>query len=592
VAAGVPDVAQERKTLDEAVRMEVIQLREVDGDDLSAGVEWHTSHRGHAGERFVHTVPVHRNRPAVDKRAAGPHNSAGAAPAEIAEQCDAERRVGLRTGGVGLASGGHIELEAVARVFPGHGVLRRQVSFRSATGGGSMRHMQPVVWTKGVLLSPQHLQAQDRYLEELLRFQLSTLTFSPWGFHRLTIDHEALAHGAVALSAATGIFPDGLLFDMPVADALPAPRVLEGCWDQDRTVLDVFLAVPEYREGGYNIAIDQQERTTRYRADVVFRPDENTGLAERPIQVARKNCRLLVEGEVLEGHSVLRVARVRRLPTGSYDLDSQFVPPVIDIAASDHLLAIARGLVELLAAKSTALGGTRRQKNQSLANFGISDIASYWLLYTVNTYLPEVRHHFETRRGHPTELYTTMVALTGALTTFSRTIQVQALPVYEHDDLSRCFTELDAALRELLETVVPVSWLSLPLRPIEPFIYATAVDDARVLTAPQLYLAISTELRRADLAVWLPQQVKVSSRDHLDRLIRHALAGVELRYVPNPPNAVPVKLDYHYFQVNKQGPDWDAIGRARNVAVYVPGDVTGAKLELVAVLGEGGGGRG
>ena len=72
-----------------------------------------------------------------------------------------------------------------------------------------MRQMQPVLWTKGVLLTPQHLQLQDRFLEDLLEFRLSSLTFAPWGFHRLTVDREALAAGAFAITAAVGVLPDG-----------------------------------------------------------------------------------------------------------------------------------------------------------------------------------------------------------------------------------------------------------------------------------------------------------------------------------------------------------------------------------------------
>lgn len=79
-----------------------------------------------------------------------------------------------------------------------------------------MRQMQPVLWTKGVLLSPQHFQTQDRFLEDLLEFQLSTLAFCPWGFSRLEVDREALAGGSFAIAAAAGILPDGLLFDMPL----------------------------------------------------------------------------------------------------------------------------------------------------------------------------------------------------------------------------------------------------------------------------------------------------------------------------------------------------------------------------------------
>src|SRR5262245_41249783 len=136
------------------------------------------------------------------------------------------------------------------------------------------------------------------------------------------------------------------------------------------------------------------------------------------------------------------------------------------------MMTIARRLVEILSARSTALSGTRRQKNQSLADFGIADVASFWLLYTINTYLPAMRHIFEVRRGHPAELFETMLALAGSLTTFSMKVHPRDLPSYEHDDLATCFTKLDEQLRELLETVVPASTVSLPLKLVQPSVYA------------------------------------------------------------------------------------------------------------------------
>src|SRR5690349_20530986 len=60
-----------------------------------------------------------------------------------------------------------------------------------------MRRLQPVIWTKGTLLNPQHLQMQDRFLESNLEFQLNSLAFRPWGFSRLQIDQEALSNGSV-----------------------------------------------------------------------------------------------------------------------------------------------------------------------------------------------------------------------------------------------------------------------------------------------------------------------------------------------------------------------------------------------------------
>lgn len=447
-----------------------------------------------------------------------------------------------------------------------------------------MRQLQPVLWTKGVLLTPQHLQTQDRFLEDLLQFRLAALTFCPWGFRRLEIDREALAAGSFALGAASGIFPDGLLFDMPGADPLPAPKTLEGSWEQDQEWLDVYLAVPEYRPGATNVAGARRDADARYRAEELLRRDENTGLAELPIQVARKNARLLVAGEALDGCTALRIARVRRDADAGFALDAHFVPPLLDLSASDYLLGIARRLVEILAAKSSMLAGTRRQRSQSLADFGIADVGSFWLLYTVNTYFPQLRHLFETRRGHPSDLYAVMTSLAGALTTFSRTVHPRELPAYDHENLSACFTALDETVRALLETVVPATFASLPLRVVRPSVHATAIDQDRYFSAPQLFLAVSADVKPAELIARAPMLLKVGAADRVDLLIRQALAGIALTHVASPPSAVSVKLGHQYFRLEASGPEWDAVVRARNLAAYVPDDFANAQLELVIVL--------
>lgn len=444
--------------------------------------------------------------------------------------------------------------------------------------------MQPVLWTKGLLLNAQQLQAQDRFLEDVIQFQLTTLTYNPWGVYALGADREALAGGVFSLAAAAGIFPDGLLFDIPETDAAPPPKPLEEHFRPDQATLDVYLAVPEYRPGGQNVSSVQTDRNTRFRAEVLLRRDENTGLAEQPVQVARKNLRLLVEGESLEGNSVLRVARVRRAASGDYQLDDAFVPPLINISASDYLLAITRRLVEILSAKSTGLAGTRRQKSQGLAEFSIADVASFWLLYTVNTHMPQLRHLFQTRRGHPAELYAAMVSLAGALTTFSSTVHPRDLPAYDHADPGPGFAALDATIRDLLETVVPANYAALPLRLARPSIYATAIDQDRYLTSPQWFLAVSAEINQADLVAKAPKLIKLSSADRIDRLVKQALPGLGLTYAATPPSAIPVKVKHNYFQLALSGDEWDAIRLARHLAAYVPSEFPNAELELVVVL--------
>src|SRR5271166_3567259 len=216
-----------------------------------------------------------------------------------------------------------------------------------------MKRLQPVIWTKGTFLSPQYLQLQDRFLENLLQFQLESLSFCPWGFRSLQISQEALSAGSFGISSASGILPDGLLFDIPSSDAAPPPKQLADCFEPDQITLDLYLAVPQYRERGLNVATSPREGGARYRAEIELFRDENTGLSEKPVQVARKNLRLLVEGEALDGYSTLRVARVQRTETGIFQLDPRFVPPLLDFAANDLLVSIARRLVEILSARSS-----------------------------------------------------------------------------------------------------------------------------------------------------------------------------------------------------------------------------------------------
>jgi type VI secretion system protein ImpJ len=449
-----------------------------------------------------------------------------------------------------------------------------------------MRQLRPVVWSKGTFLTPQYLQAHSLFQESLLQFRLETLSFCPWGFRSLEIDREALAGGHLAVSSASGIFPDGLLFDIPNADPAPAPKPLNEYFHEEHPVIDVSLGIPEHRPAGLNVSTASLRSDTRYIAETLLLRDENTGQSERPVQVGRKNFRLLVDDEVRAGAPALQLARVRRLPTGMLELDPAYVPPLVAISAREYLLSILRRLQEILTAKIGSLSGMRRQKNQSLADFTAADIANFWLLYTINSHFPMIRHLFETRHGHPEEAFSVLTSLAGSLTTFSNKLQPADLPGYDHLRLGERFADLDEKLRLLLETVVPTNFVSLPLKLAQPFIYGTPITDDKYLKDTNLYLAIRADMPEADLINKAPSLVKLCSATHLEHLIRQALPGVPMRHLPNPPSAIPVKLTYQYFAISSSGGAFEAIKRARSFAAYVPADFPDPQLELLVLLPE------
>ena len=449
-----------------------------------------------------------------------------------------------------------------------------------------MKVLQPVIWSKGTLLTPQHLQLHDRFVESVLHFHTEALHFKPWGFSELRLDHEALGKGRLVILRAQGIFSDGLLFDAPDSDASPEPKALSAYFTPDQDTVNVYLAVPHHLDRGLNVALMPSNAATRYVAQTQLVRDENSGTSEKPVQVAKKNLRILAEGDPLQGNSILKIGSVKKTAAGTLELDPHVVPPLIHFGANEYLTSILRRLLEILSAKFAELSGARRQRTQSLADFTASDVGNFWLLYTINTHLPRFRHLFEVQGVHPEQVYALLLSLAGALTTFSNTIRARDLPLYDHENLGSCFKELDEKTRLLLETVVPSNYVSLPLKLVQPSIYATALAEDRFFVNTRMYLAISAETDEPSMITKVPQLVKMCSGSHIENLIRQALPGVKLTRLAAPPSPVPMKLNYQYFSLNQSGPAWESILKARNVAAYVPGDFPNPQMELVIILPE------
>jgi type VI secretion system protein ImpJ len=449
-----------------------------------------------------------------------------------------------------------------------------------------MRQLQPVIWSKGTFLSPQHLQAQERFVEDSARFYMDSLNARSWGFREIQIDTKALSEGRLAITLASGIFPDALPLDIPASEYPPPARVLDECFQGGRKSCVFYLAVPEYLQGGMNVAVNRGAVSTRFLAQMQMVRDENTGSGEKPIQVARKNLQILAEGENREGSVVLGFTRILRSETGMYQIDPAYIPPLIDIHAHPTLKRTLSNLLELLVARGAQLSGTRRQKNQSLADFTASDIANFWLLYTINSHLPVLRHYFESSNIQPEKLFSELSDLAGALTAFSNKIAPKDLPAYNHEQLGTCFGELDKLIRIMLETVIPSNFVSLPLKMVRDTIYAASIDKDAYFENSRFYLAIAADIRDADLIDRSQKLLKACSATQLETLIRNALPGLRLTHVPTPPRSIPVKLRHQYFSIEQGGPVWESVLRARNFAVYAPSEILNPQMELVILLAQ------
>lgn len=450
-----------------------------------------------------------------------------------------------------------------------------------------MKNLRRVVWSKGMFLTPQHFQVHDNFIEDTLQFRFNASLFANWGVLTLKIDQEALSNGSFTLHSCRGILPDGLAFSFPDSDPAPPGRAIADFFLPNQDFIDVYLAIPEHHSQSVNFGHANADVSgglvTRYGVDTVEINDESDGGEQKAVQIGRKNLRLLFEGQNMEGFATLRLARIIR-KDGVYALDPNFIAPCVDISSSEYLMMLLRRLIEILVTKSESLNANRRQRGQDLADFSVTETAHFWLLHTVNSCLPELKHIWSVRHGHPEPLYVTMSRLAGALSTFSLDAKARELPDYTHDDLGRCFRLLDEKIRNLLETVIPSKCVSIPLRLVDKSVWSGTVTNDEYLRNSQFFLAIGAKMGVDDLIKRVPQLVKVSPSDEMQNLIRLALPGVTLRHAPAPPSAIAFKLDNQYFSLNQSGRLWEKITQSRNISLYVPSEIVDPKIELLVVL--------
>lgn len=454
-----------------------------------------------------------------------------------------------------------------------------------------MKNPHRVVWTKGMFLNPQHFQAQDQAFEDALHFRVAASHYANWGVRSLDIDSEALASGTFRLNEASGIMPDGLVFRMPQVDALPPSREIEGFFPATATQASVYLAIPETRANGSNVAIDASGRTraeladTRYSAEPRTVADYNEGKEDKTIQVARKNFRLLFDEEHRDGFVTIRMAQIVRDATGGYQLKPTHIAPCVDIGHNAYLMDLLRRQVEILNTKRESLSGTRRERGADLADFTASEVSNLWMLHTINFLLPELKHLWKVRRGHPEPVYLVLAKLAGALSTFSVSGGTDELPDYDHNDLNRCFGAVDDQIRRLVETVVRQGYTAVPFTKDEQGIWTAGVPDAQLRDGSRFFLAVSAAMDAGRLISDVPDRVRVAASDEIFDIIAKALRGIPLTHAPSPP-AVPMKLGNQYFEMGQSGGLWQRVKDSGTIAVST-GSLPEPKLELVIVKTRG-----
>lgn len=440
-----------------------------------------------------------------------------------------------------------------------------------------------VLWGEGLLLRPQHFQQQDQYHERRLVDSLMTAAPYAWGVKRLVVDTDALSNNVLRVMELALRFQDGELVDAPMTDLLP-PDIDLSALLQNQQQVTFYAALPAFKPMGGNFAQSGQSQDgVRYLQDNREMPDLYTQAAQAQLAFLAKSLRLVPDHEPRDSYTSFPLLRLRRVATSGFELDPDFVPPSVSVAAAPLLAHQLRRLLDALQAKVSALYGHHREPSRNVIEYRSGDMSSFWLLHTASSAYAALTHYFHHPALPPERLFEQLLGLAGSLMTFSKSWVLADLPAYQHADPGPGFARLYAIIRELLDTVISSKYFSIALEEVKPSYYLGKLDSGKIDDKTAFYLAVTGSMPVVEMISAVPLRFKLGAPDDVDKFVLAAMPGVRLQHAPQVPAAVPVRPDTVYFVVEAKGQLYERMLQAQSVSVYVPSGMSDLRLEMVAV---------
>ncbi|WP_207803934.1 type VI secretion system baseplate subunit TssK [Psychrobacter sp. JCM 18903] len=341
-----------------------------------------------------------------------------------------------------------------------------------------------VLWGEGLFLRPQHFQIQDTYHDSQRALSMMLVHPYAYGVSDVQIDKQLLESNLLSFQSIYAVLPDGTIYHAPRTDTLPKAITLDTQDNGDEVF--VFLSLEIVHSGGSNIQTDRSDNPTRYVRGAIEAQDLYSQAAEAVIDVIKlsPNLQLSYSAQAPSQDTVsLLVAKLVRTTQGIYQVDDDYIVPSVHITSNPALVGHVYRLMTMINTKSTSLYDHHRQSNNDLLEFRSSDIASFWLLHTLNTAYSQLSHLYNNAKLHPERLYEALLNVASQLATFSSLYKVGDLPSYHHDNANDSFVSIILIIRELLNTVIASNFISIPLRQNKPSYYTGELSSDKITRA-------------------------------------------------------------------------------------------------------------
>ena len=475
-----------------------------------------------------------------------------------------------------------------------------------------MRSARGVYWGQGTFVTPQHLQAVDRFHVEARQWLWETGNPHGWGIKSMALNESALARGQVEVLRCEAVARDRTLLvggtEWPEGNARFVERSLAGATVGGAERVSLYLAISRVADLSSNTGVGPQAFTGAGALPPRFwlQREELADLYDSQLPRADVVAVQVVVSIVADcdeafpvvkqGAELIKFCELTCPRPKVFAPVRDYVPPAMCLGAASSLVELAARVHDHLSSKIGQLSGARKQVQPAGGAVAAADMARIALLQTLGRSLPWFEHALHHRTAHPEALYLRLRELVADLAALSEGFDAtgddeggcRPFPAFDQDDLRGCLRPLVDVVDRALERLAagPVAGYRFVHDGMH---FVTQVPAEVLATAGTRYfLLVSGSFARQDLLDKLQSLGKIGAKEIMKALAASKTPGLALRTPVEVPQELPRQsATLNVFEVATDGPVWARVLQTGTVAIDTPLGPTEVSMTLYPV----GGGR-
>ena len=443
-----------------------------------------------------------------------------------------------------------------------------------------MSSERKVVWNEGTVIAPQHIQQLERYYDAQINQHYAASHSFGWGLIDLQLNTSSLKLGTVSVDRIVGYLPDGSYFNETI-DSAPS-LVLNIPPNVEDEFIFIAWSMPSSYKRNYAFVDETNNENVRYLLkNVEIEDSTDANLPKRELLIAAPNLRLALARNLNDQDIKMPIARIASVSTtGDIRLDDNFIPASLDTKNNLQLNNYQTEILGLLKQKALALGGVLN--NPTLK--GTGDVRDFLMLQTINRYFAYMHNVTSSSQStHPFSLFENFLKLYGDLSTFHIDKLNFNLPIYDHDQLNKCFKQIVTMLREVLSIVLQQRAIMIPLELRDEATRVALTPETSMLNSCSFVLAINASMPSEVLRQRIPTTIKISSVEKVRDLIAYHLPGIHVHALSTAPRELPYHSGYSYFEIDKGSELWQDLEQSAGMAIHLAGEFPDLDIECWAI---------